>query len=58
MKTPWVKTDSKSNEVTAIPLLLALLDLEDATISIDAIACNETIVKAIFSVHDSFMLII
>ncbi|RDH44392.1 ISAs1 family transposase [Zooshikella ganghwensis] len=51
-----VKTDSKSNEVTAIPLLLALLDLEDATISIDAIACNETIVKAILDKGANYLL--
>lgn len=42
-----VKTDSKSNEVTAIPLLLELLDLQDSTVSIDAIGCNEKIVKTI-----------
>jgi len=42
-----VKTDSKSNEITAIPLLLELLELEGATISIDAIGCNEKIISAI-----------
>lgn len=42
-----VRTDSKSNEITAIPLLLELLDLEDATVSIDAIGCNETIISKI-----------
>lgn len=42
-----VKTDSKSNEITAIPLLLEILDLEGATVSIDAIGCNEKIIKAI-----------
>ena len=31
-----VKTDSKSNEITAIPLLLELLALEGSTVSIDA----------------------
>lgn len=42
-----VKTDCKSNEITAIPLLLALLDLEGATISIDAMGCNEKIINNI-----------
>lgn len=44
-----VKTDSKSNETTAIPLLLQLLDLEGATVSIDAIGCNEKIIKEILN---------
>ncbi|WP_299144408.1 ISAs1 family transposase, partial [uncultured Vibrio sp.] len=42
-----VKTDCKSNEITAIPLLLALLDLEGATVSIDAMGCNEKIISNI-----------
>ncbi len=42
-----VSTDSKSNEITAIPLLLELLELEGATVSIDAIACNEKIISKI-----------
>ena len=40
-----VKTTSKSNEITAIPLLLELLDLERSTVSIDAIGCNKTIIE-------------
>ena len=42
-----VTTDSKSNEITAIPLLLDLLELDVATITIDAIACNERIIGKI-----------
>ncbi len=42
-----VKTDSKSNEITAIPLLLELLDLEGATVTIDAMGCNEAIISKI-----------
>lgn len=42
-----VKTNSKSNEITAIPLLLELLDLEGTTVSIDAMACNEKIISKI-----------
>jgi predicted transposase YbfD/YdcC len=31
-----VKTDAKSNEITAIPVLLSLLDINGYLISIDA----------------------
>ncbi len=51
-----VKTDRKSNEITAIPLLLELLDLKDTTVSIDAIGCNEKIVKAILEKDAHYML--
>lgn len=39
--------DDKSNEITAIPLLLKILDIEGATVSIDAIGCQREIVKQI-----------
>lgn len=42
-----ISTDSKSNEITAIPLLLELLELSGTTVSIDAIACNEKIITEI-----------
>ena len=42
-----VKVDDKSNEITAIPDLLDLLDIEDATITIDAIGTQEEIVNKI-----------
>jgi len=35
-----VKADAKSNEKTAIPKLLEELDLENAIVNIDAIACK------------------
>src|SRR5699024_2260030 len=35
-----LKTDRKSNEITAIPELLRMLDLRGALVSIDAIACQ------------------
>lgn len=40
-------TDKTSNEITAIPKLLELLDLRDATVTIDAIACQKNIAQAI-----------
>lgn len=42
-----VKVDDKSNEITAIPDLLDLLDIEGATITIDAIGTQEDIVNKI-----------
>lgn len=42
-----VAADKKSNEVKAIPLLLDLLELEGATITIDAIGCNKNIIQKI-----------
>lgn len=42
-----VKVDDKSNEITAIPDLLNLIDIKDATITIDAIGTQEEIANKI-----------
>ena len=42
-----VATDAKSNEITAIPLLLKLLALEGATVTIDAMGCQTAIAAQI-----------
>ncbi|HET9641778.1 MAG TPA: ISAs1 family transposase [Burkholderiaceae bacterium] len=42
-----VKTADKSNEITAIPQLLRLLDVHGATVTIDAMGCQREIVKTI-----------
>ncbi len=42
-----VKTAAHSNEITAIPELLALLDLRGTTVTIDAIGCQKEITAAI-----------
>jgi predicted transposase YbfD/YdcC len=42
-----VKTDEKSNEITAIPELLKLLDLEGKVITIDAMGCQYKIAEQI-----------
>ena len=42
-----VKTDDKSNEITAIPDLLKLLYIEGCIITIDAMGCQRKIVKEI-----------
>jgi predicted transposase YbfD/YdcC len=42
-----VATDAKSNEITAIPTLLRLLDLEGATVTLDAMGCQTAIAAQI-----------
>ena len=42
-----VKTDTKSNEITAIPELLALLDVRGCLVSIDAMGCQTEIAAKI-----------
>ena len=42
-----VATDAKSNEITAIPELLELLDLEGAVVTIDAMGCQKDIAAKI-----------
>src|SRR5438105_1270018 len=42
-----VAVDGKSNEITAIPKLLELLDLKGALVTIDAIGCQKTIARKI-----------
>ena len=42
-----VKTDAKSNEITAIPELLNALELKGALVSIDAMGCQTNIAKTI-----------
>lgn len=42
-----IKTEEKSNEITAIPELLKLLDIEGCTVTIDAMGCQTKIAQAI-----------
>lgn len=42
-----VKTDEKSNEITAIPELLKTLDLKGCVVTTDAMGCQKDIVKQI-----------
>ena len=51
-----VKVDDKSNEITAIPELLDLLDIEGATITIDAIGTQEDIVNKIVNKGGHYVL--
>jgi predicted transposase YbfD/YdcC len=41
------RTEQKSNEITAIPELLAVLDLRHATVTIDAMGCQTEIARTI-----------
>ena len=42
-----IKTQSKSNEITAIPALLTMLDIKGCLISIDAMGCQKEIAEQI-----------
>ena len=51
-----IKTDEKSNEITAIPALLEALFLEGATITIDAMGCQKNIVEKIVEKKADYVL--
>lgn len=49
------KTDCKSNEITAIPMLLELLDIKGHIITIDAMGCQHTIAKKILDKESDYI---
>lgn len=51
-----VATDAKSNEITAIPLLLELLDLKGHTVTIDAMGCQKEIAAKITEKEGDYLL--
>lgn len=51
-----VKTDDKSNEITAIPELLKLLDIQGCTVTIDAMGCQTAIAEAIIEREGDYVL--
>lgn len=51
-----VKTDEKSNEITAIPELLKLLVLEGAIVTIDAMGCQQQIAEKIVEQKADYVL--
>jgi predicted transposase YbfD/YdcC len=51
-----VAVDEKSNEITAIPQLLALLDLKGALVSIDAMGCQKEIAAQIVQGGGGYLL--
>jgi predicted transposase YbfD/YdcC len=53
-----VGVDGKSNEITAIPKLLELLDLRGALVTIDAIGCQKAIAKQIVDGGGDYVLVV
>ncbi len=51
-----VATEEKSNEITAIPELLALLDLKGALVTLDAMGCQKEIAKEIIARKGDYVL--
>lgn len=51
-----LKVDGKSNEITAIPELLEMIDIEGATVTIDAMGCQTTISEVIVAKNGDWML--
>jgi predicted transposase YbfD/YdcC len=51
-----VAVDGKSNEITAIPPLLELLDIQGALVSIDAMGCQKEIAKKIIAGGGDYVL--
>ncbi len=51
-----VATDAKSNEITAIPELLELLDLKGAVVTIDAMGCQKEIAAGIIDGQGEYLL--
>jgi predicted transposase YbfD/YdcC len=51
-----VATDAKSNEITAIPELLKLLDLRGAVVTIDAMGCQKEIAADIIDGEGEYLL--
>ena len=51
-----VAVDAKSNEITAIPQLLELLDLQDKVVTIDAAGCQKNIAQAIVEYGGDYVL--
>jgi predicted transposase YbfD/YdcC len=50
------KVNDKSNEITAIPALIDLLDLKDCVITIDAMGCQKDIAKKIIDKKGDYIL--
>ena len=51
-----VKTEEKSNEITAIPELLELLSIDKSTVTIDAMGCQRKIAKQIIKKNADYVL--
>ena len=50
------KTDAKSNEITAVPALLQLLDIKGCLVSLDAMGCQTSIAQTIIDKEADYLL--
>jgi predicted transposase YbfD/YdcC len=50
------QTEEKSNEITAIPELLSVLDIKEATVTIDAMGCQTKIAKGIIEGGGNYLI--
>jgi predicted transposase YbfD/YdcC len=53
-----VACDADSNEITAIPRLLALLDLQGALVTIDAVGCQKKIAQQVIDGGGDYLLVV
>lgn len=51
-----IATEEKSNEITAIPKLLKMIDIKGSTITIDAMGCQQKIAKTIIDEGANYVL--
>ena len=51
-----IKTEEKTNEITAIPKLLAMLSLKNALVSIDTMGCQKSIAEQIILAKADYLL--
>lgn len=51
-----IAVDDKSNEITAVPALLALLDVSDAVVSLDAMHCQKDTARVIRKARADYLL--
>ncbi len=51
-----VKVDDKSNEITAIPMLIRALDLDDCIVTIDAMGCQQDITEAVIERNSNYII--
>jgi predicted transposase YbfD/YdcC len=56
MMLAQVKTEDKSNEITAIPVLLNMLDIRQSVVTIDAMGCQTKIAKQIIRQEAAYVL--
>ena len=50
------KVDEKSNEITAIPKLIDMLNLNGATVTLDAMGCQKAIVEKIINADGHYVI--